>query len=94
MAIKISEKIREKLMHKHSVKDDEIQQCFANRTGGYLVDIREKHASNPKTQWFISETNCGRKLKIAFIQENGDVYIRTAFEPNETELRIYNKGAY
>lgn len=91
MALIASKKILEKLASKHGVSKEEVEQCFANRSGSYLFDSREDHQSNPPTLWFISETYFGRRLKIVFIQENADVYLRTAFPPNETEERIYKK---
>lgn len=89
MALRLSNKILEKLASKHGVNKDEVEQCFANRIGKYLQDTREDHQSDPPTYWFIAETNYGRMLKVAFIMENNDVFIRTAYPPNETELRIY-----
>jgi len=91
MSIEISQKILNKIENKHSVSRDEVEQCFANRFGGYLRDTREDHKSNPPTHWFVSETDYGRKLKIAFIFNNGAIYLRTAYEPNKEELRIYKK---
>ena len=74
MAIKISHKIREKLEEKHNVCEDEVVQCFANRDGHYLRDEREEHKSDPPTQWFIAETDYGRKLKVVFVMKDGTVY--------------------
>ncbi|MBZ0096340.1 MAG: hypothetical protein K8H75_13340 [Sulfuricella sp.] len=91
MAIIISQKIREKLASKHNVTEEEVAQCFANRTGEYLLDSREDHASDPPTLWFISETNYARKLKVVFIFRDGNICLRTAFMPNEVELSIYTK---
>ncbi len=91
MSLVISPQIAEKLAKKHNVSPEEVAQCFANRTGKYLRDTRSQHSSNPPTMWFISETDFGRKLKVVFIHDNGNVYIRTAFVPNATELGIYKK---
>ncbi len=91
MAIKISEKITTKLLGKHNVTAEEVEQCFANIEGKFLPDIREDHKSNPQTLWFIACTNMGRKLKVVFIPENGDIYIRSAFAPNDKEIAIYEK---
>jgi hypothetical protein len=94
MALIISTKIRSKLATKEPpVTKEEIEQCFVNRTGGYLVDEREEHASDPPTRWFIAETHYGRKLKVVFIPKDEDVIIRTAYEPNPEEIRIYLKYA-
>jgi hypothetical protein len=91
MGFVLSTKIREKLMSKHRVVEDDIAQCFANRVGKYLTDNRENHATDPPTLWFISETDYGRKLKIVFVPRTGNNYIRNAFAPNDNEIRIYAK---
>lgn len=94
MAIIISNKIKEKLSQRHHVTCEHVEQCFGNRDGRFLFDTREEHASDPATMWFISETNLGRKLKVVFIPRDGDVYLRSAFEPNADELKIYNSKGY
>ena len=95
MTIEISQKILKKLDEKHQVSRDEVEQCFANRSGKYLRDLREEHKSNPPTLWFISETDFGRRLKVVFIFSNGVIYLRTDFEPNDKETAIYNRlGQY
>jgi uncharacterized DUF497 family protein len=91
MTIEISQKILRKIEKKHSVTREDVEQCFANRSGKYLKDTREEHRSNPPTLWFISETDYGRKLKVVFIFSNNIIYLRSAFEPNDTEMSIYNK---
>lgn len=91
MSLILSQKILEKLASKHGVNKDEVEQCFANRTGSYLADTREDHQSDPPTLWFIADTNYGRILKVVFVAKEGDVYIRTVYPPNDEELRIYKK---
>lgn len=92
MSIKISKKILEKLASKTPpVKPDEVAECFLNRQGGLLFDKRAQHATNPPTQWFISETDKGRKLKVVFVQNGADSEIKTAYDPNSTEEFIYLK---
>ena len=90
MAIVISERIREKLTSRHQVTDQEVHQCFANRTGHLLTDNRERHRTDPPTRWFIAPTNRGRLLKVCFVPD-GDFYLRTCYAPDETELAIYRK---
>ena len=41
----------------------------------------------------IEISSYGRKLKIVFILDNGTIYLRTAYEPNDVEIRIYTKYA-
>lgn len=92
MSLKISHSVSAKLGDKNPpVTREEIEECFANRSGTYLEDTREQHKTDPPTKWFIAETYYGRKLKIAFIQKGGNTIIRTAYEPNKEEIRIFNK---
>jgi hypothetical protein len=92
VSLKISHSVRAKLGNKNPpVTREEIEECFANRSGIYLEDTREQHKTDPPTKWFIAETFYGRKLKIAFIQKDANTIIRTAYVPNKDELRIFNK---
>lgn len=89
MTIIISKKIEDKLRDKHKVSKREVEQCFDNLLGNYLLDSREKHQSNPPTMWFVSTTNTDRLLKVVFIYRDNKIFIRSAFEPNVDELTIY-----
>lgn len=90
MKIIISEATAKKLRDKHQVTSFEVRQCFFNRTGKYLEDAREGHSTYPPTQWFISETDVQRRLKVVFIRRTADEYvIKTVYKPNRTEERIY-----
>lgn len=88
----ISAKVAGKLAKKHNVTEDEIVECFANRTAGFLLDEREYHKTEPPTRWFVAETNRGRLLKVVFVPTNG-IFIKTAYEANADEIRIYNSKA-
>lgn len=93
----ISDRIRNKLLLKHNINEPESEICeaFQNREGLYLIDTREKHRTDPPTKWFISETDKGRLLKVVFVQkinketQKTEIHIKTAYEPNEDEIRIY-----
>ena len=88
----LSQAVRAKLAAKEPpVSESEIEQCFANRAGKLLIDNRAENGTNPYTRWFIAETDFGRKLKICFIPLDGGIVIKTAYDPNEQELRIYRK---
>lgn len=92
MKLLISQGVRAKLSGKEPpVSEEDIIQCFANRTGKYLTDTRAKNLTNPITRWFIAETDFGRKLKVCFIPLERGIEIRTAYDPDEIELRIYRK---
>ena len=90
----ISAVVFRKIIEKHSVTKEEVEECFYNRTGGLLEDNRERHKTRPPTMWFIAETDEGRILKIVFIELSDKTYeIKTAYEPDENEVRIYEKYA-
>lgn len=91
MAIQVSQKVTAKLAEKHHVTIREIEECFANRCGAELTDSREQHASDPPTRWFIARTHHCRLLKVVYVPRDGKIHIRTAYEPNETELMIYRR---
>jgi uncharacterized DUF497 family protein len=90
----ISEAVIKKLTEKHNVTRDEVEECFYNRLKGLLEDTREQHKTDPATMWFIAETDEGRALKVVFIELPNETYeIKTAYEPNADEVRIYEKHA-
>lgn len=92
--IKCSEAVLEKLRDKHGVSYTEVIQCFINRGGGFLEDLREDYKTNPVTEWFIAESHNGRKLKVCFVQVGTGIDVKTAYEPNSEEIRIYDAKAY
>ena len=81
--------MRDKLTQKHRVSEEEIIQCFANRMGRYLIDTREEHRTTPPTRWFIAETDVGRRLKVVFVPLPDGIEIKTAYEPNQVETKMY-----
>ncbi|MFM9913105.1 MAG: hypothetical protein ACKVN9_06205 [Methylophilaceae bacterium] len=92
MAIIISEKILKKITdEKHSVSRREVEQCFENIDGSFLTDTREDHVTNPVTLWFVAPTNKNRLLKIMFVFDNGDFYLKSAYDATDEIVRIYNK---
>lgn len=88
-SIIISSRIDDKLDDKHRVTQAEVEQCFDNRCGNNLMDDRATHRTDPPTLWFIAETLTGRLLKIVFVYRDGNIHLKTAYEPNDDEIRIY-----
>jgi uncharacterized DUF497 family protein len=80
-----------KLRDKHNVSVREIEHCFENLCGLYLEDSREDHQTDPPTLWFIAPTNRGRLLKIVFMFIDGNVHIKSAFEPEKEAVDFYEK---
>ena len=62
-----------------------------NRIGGFLEDMRLDHKTEPPTLWFIAETNAGRLLKVVFMELDNQYELKTAYEPNKDEVKIYEK---
>lgn len=93
MELEISRAVREKLLNRHKVTESEIEECFENRDGEFLVDSREEHKTDPLTQWFIAETDKRRKLKVVFIfySDSGKVVIKTCYSPSPTVVELYEK---
>jgi hypothetical protein len=93
MQLVFSDGVVLKLKEKHGVNTSEVCECFMNRAGRFLEDTRERHRTDPPSQWFISETDRGRRLKIVFIEkrDKGVIEIKTAYEPDEIEEHIYGK---
>lgn len=87
----ISPAVRSKLSRRHQVSDSEIEEAFTNRQGGFLEDQRADNATIPPTLWFIAQTHHGRLLKVVFIIDGQNIIIKTAYEPNPEEIRIYRK---
>ena len=95
MAIIISPKVRHKLASKiPPVFENEITECFENRLRPSLIDTRQKHKTRPPTRWFIAETNSMRRLKVVYITiSSGDHVIKTAYDPDLIEEKMYEREA-
>ncbi len=90
MKFKISKKVRLKLLDKdHNVTEDEIRQCFENRGPKEIIDNRAWHATNPKTKWFIAETDRCRLLKIVYMYDDG-IVIKTAYNADQSVIDYFN----
>ena len=88
-AIVISPATLEKLETRHKVSRREIEQCFENREGQYFEDIREEHKTDPATLWFVSPTNQNRILKVIFVFNNGNIYIKSAYDAKPVNIEMY-----
>ncbi|MFP4596966.1 MAG: ADP-ribosyl-(dinitrogen reductase) hydrolase [Persicimonas sp.] len=92
MNILIITEVQKKLRRRHGVRLAEVEECFVNATHGTIVDTRERHRTVPPTEWFIAETDAGRRLKVVFIEDEfGDLIIKTAYEPDANEEALYDE---
>lgn len=94
MTLHISLKVRAKLAQAdHNVTEEEIVQCFANRYRGFCSDSRPIHKAPLPTQWFVAETDYGRRLKIVFMHDipSNRMDIKSAYSATAEVTRIYEK---
>lgn len=90
-ALTISPSVLAKLKDRHKVSRLEVEQCFQNRAGRLLMDERALTKTVPPTLWFLALTNKGRCLKVVYIQRSDTIDLKTAYEPNDEESRIYKR---
>lgn len=88
-----SQKVIEKLRDRHGVTLEEVEECFYNRTAGFLEDKRAEHKTDPPTQWFVSETDKGKILKVIFMMADKVITIKSAYEADDIAQRIYKNEA-
>ena len=91
MKLYFTERIKAKLDGKHGVEQREVYECFMNREGRFLEDTRERHKTDPPTRWFVAKTQAGRLLKVVFINLDGKILVKTAYEANPKEISIYSR---
>lgn len=87
----LSPNMEAKLGTKHQVTAGEVKQCFENVCGEYIEETAIQHVTDPATHWFLAETNHGRLLKVIFVLRDGNLYIKSAFNANQTSIDLYAK---
>jgi len=95
MILIASDAVIEKLIYKHNVDFIEVEEVFYNHGNGPLIlDDREQNKTKPPTVWFIGSTTEGRDLKVVLIPYPEEKYaiLRTAYEPDKTEVLIYEEN--
>jgi hypothetical protein len=87
----VSYRVMQKLAERHNVTRDEVCECFLNRTGPSYFDNRENHKTDPPTMWFCAPTDRGRILKIAYVEYDDVLSLKTAFEPTDGSDALYER---
>ncbi|QTN21506.1 ADP-ribosyl-(dinitrogen reductase) hydrolase [Rhizobacter sp. AJA081-3] len=81
--IVISPKIKEKIASADhgSVTEREVRECFMAWDGVYVEDPREEHKtqSGLPTRWFVGQSHIGRMLKIIYVEDAENVYLKSAY---------------
>ncbi len=94
MRLVASDAVKEKIGREHDVEFFEAQEAFAQAEGVWFEDTRARHKTKPPTIWTLSETSLGRLLKIVVIprKDLGIAILRTAYEPDNDEVRLYEEN--
>jgi hypothetical protein len=76
-----------------AVTEREVRECFMVWDGRYCEDPREQHQtqSGLPTRWFVCESHVGRSLKIMYVEDDENVYLKTAYVATEDVQRIFAK---
>jgi hypothetical protein len=79
-----------------NVTEQEVYECFANHCGRYCYEVNPAHFDehgNP-TPWFVAETNKkGRILKIMFVRDGANIYLKSAYPASAQVQSIFNRKA-
>lgn len=95
MFLVASDSVIKKMKTIHNVDFMEVEEAFYNHGNDpVLIDDREENRSDPKTIWFIDKTARGKVLKVVIVPyvEEGFAVVRTAYEPDELEVMVYEKN--
>lgn len=88
MPFQVTSKCRRK-MEEIRVSDDEIQECFDNKSSGYLRAGNAPVGGN-SIWWFISKTYRDRRLLVVFTQDPvGEVHVIDVDIPNAGQIVKY-----
>jgi hypothetical protein len=74
----------------------EVYECFANHCGRYCLEQNPNHfiENGVPTPWFVAETNKkGRILKIMFVRDGADNYLKSAYPATERVQEIFKRHA-
>ena len=93
----ISPKIRTKIgsADHGSITEREVKECFLAWDGRYCEDPREEHQtkSGLPTQWFVGESHVGRRVKIMYVKDEENVYLKSAYLATGEVQSLFAKNA-
>lgn len=75
------------------VTEREVRECFMAWDGRYCEDPREEHQtqSGLPTRWFVGESHVGRSLKIMYVEDDENVYLKSAYLATSEVQRMFAK---
>ncbi len=75
------------------VTEKEVHECFENHDGRLCWDNRPQHldGNGRPCPWFVAETNSRRLLKIMFVRDGEDLYLKSAYPATGRVHEIYER---
>jgi hypothetical protein len=75
------------------ITEQEVRECFENHDGRLCWDGRQQHldGSGRPSPWFVAETNQMRRLKIMFVRDGNDIFLKSAYPATEKVKDIYER---
>lgn len=91
----ISPKIKDKIARDDhgGVTEREVRECFMVWDHSFCFDQKEEHLTDPPTKWFVAESHVGRLLKIMYVDDGENVYLKSAYPATSDVKRIFDKYA-
>jgi len=91
MRLVATEAVKAKLWDERELDFGEVLEAWESCSGPWLIDDRERNRTQPPTVWELAWTDLGRLLKLVVIphRKKGIAVLRTAFEPDEDEVKLY-----
>ena len=95
MATIIPPGIRDKIARPDhgGVTEAEVHECFENHDGRLCWDDRPEHLDSRglPSPWFVAETNRRRLLKIMFVRDGSDIYLKSAYPATQRVHEIFER---
>ena len=94
MRLVATDAVKSKLWDERDLSFEEVLEAWESCSGPWFIDDRARNRSNPPTVWALPCTDLGRLLKLVVIphREKGISVLRTAFEPDEDEVKLYENN--
>lgn len=91
MKLVATDAVKAKLLDERELYFEEVLEAWESCSGPWIIDDRERNKTKPPTVWALAWTDLGRLLKLVVIphRDKGIAILRTAFEPDEDEVKIY-----
>jgi hypothetical protein len=75
------------------ITEAEVHECFDNHDGRLCWDSRPEHLDGQgrPSPWFVAETNHRRLLKIMFVREGENIFLKSAYPATQKVHDIFER---